>query len=387
MFKTNKKIISAIFILTLLIIFFLKYLSQEKVQVKTAKVTLRDVSQNVSYSGSIESAKRVKISSEIAGRVSAVFFEELDDVAEGEVLVKLEDAEIKAQLNQVKEAIHQAEINLVNIKKNLSRVKELFKKGFASKEQLENAQQAFDVAEALVRQNQSNYEVIRARLKQTSIRAPISGTIISKNVTVGEIVAGPLAGGNLSVPTAIAEIADLSDLEVHVDVDEVDIGKIKVNQQTNISVDAFPNRTFKGFVKEIALMTSSRREMGITYRVKVQIKNPDKILKLGMTTNVDFVVKSKNQILSIPKTAILAKEGKQFVFAVNNQKVNNREIVTGIEGEEFIEVTSGLQLGERVVIGIKNKTSERGVGLPFGQEIIQDDLLRLKDGQSVHILP
>jgi len=387
MLKINKKIISVIFIFMLLILFFLKYLLQEKVQVKTAKATLRDITQNVSYSGSIESPNRVRIGSEIAGRVSAVFFEELDDVTEGEVLVKLEDAEIKAQLNQTKEAVNQAEINLFNVKKSLNRVKELFKKGFASKEQLDSAQQAFDVGEALVKQNQSNYEVIRARLEHTSIRAPISGTIISKNVTVGEIVAGPLAGGNLAVPTAIAEIADLSDLEVHVDVDEVDIGKIKVNQEANISVDAFPDKTFKAIVKGIALMTSSRREMGITYRVKVQIENPEKILKLGMTTNVDFMIRSRTQVLSVPKSAILAQGGKQFVFTINKQKVNSREIVTGIEGEEFMEVTSGLQLGERVVIGMKTKTSEGGGGLPFGQEIIPDDILKLEDGQSVVIIP
>jgi len=385
--KINKKIISVVFILMLLAVFFSKYLFQEKVRVKTAEASLRDITQSISYSGSIVSRTRVRIGSEIPGRVSAVFFEELDDVTEGQVLVKLEDAENKAQLNQAKEALNQAEINLVNGGRNLNRVKELYKKGFASKEQLDSAQQAFDVAEALVKQSQSNYEVIRARLGHTSIRAPISGTIISKSVTVGEIVVGPLAGGSLTVPTAMAEIADLSDLEIHVDVDEVDIGKVKVGQEATISIDAFPGKTFKGVVKEIALMTSGRREIGITYRVKVHIKNPEKILKLGMTANVDFLIRSKQQVLSVPKSAVLAQGGKQFVFIINDQKVNRREIVTGIEGEEFMGVASGLQRGERVVVGIKTETGEGGGGLPFGQEIIPDDILKLKNGQSVVIIP
>lgn len=384
--KISKKIIGIVIILMFLGIFFLKYLLQEKVQVKTAEAALRDITQSVSYSGSIESPNRVKIGSEIAGRVSTVFFEELDDVSEGQVLVKLEDAEIKAQLNQVKEVLNQAEINLINVEKSLSRIKKLFKKGFASREQLDSAQQAFDVGKTLVKQNQSNYQVIRTRLEYTYIRAPIRGTIISKNVTIGEIVAGPLAGGNLAVPTAMAEIADLSSLEVHVDVDEIDIGKMKVGQKVAISVDAFPDKRFKGMVKEIALMTSGRREIGITYRVKVHIKNPEKILKLGMTANVDFVIRSKKQVLSVPKNAVLAQGGKQFVFIINDRKVNRREIVTGIEGEEFIGVTSGLQPGERVVVGIKTKTSEDGGGLPFGQEVIPDDILKLKNGQTVVII-
>ena len=387
MLKINKKIISIVFILVLLAVFLLKYLVQEKVQVKTAEATLRDITQSISYSGSVESPNRVRIGSKIAGRVSAVFFEELDDVTEGQVLVKLEDAEIKAQLNQAHEALNQTEINLVNVKKNLNRVKELFKKGFASKEQLDSAQQAFDVGKALVKQNQSNYEVIRARLEYTCIRVPISGTIISKNVTVGEIVAGPLATGNLAVPTAIAEVADLSSLEVHVDIDELDIGKVKVGQEVTISVDAFPGKMFKGVVKEIALMTSGRREIGITYRVKVHIENPEKILKLGMTASVDFVMRSEKQVLSVPKSAILAQGGKQFVFTINNQKLDRREVVTGIEGEEFMGVTSGLLSGERVIIGIKTETGEGGVGLPFGQEFIPDDILKLENGQSVVIKP
>lgn len=381
----NKKIVTIVTILTLLSIVFLKYLLQEGVNVKTAEVALKDITQSVSYSGSIESRNRVRIGSEIAGRVSAVLFEELDDVTEDQVLVKLEDAEIKAQLNQAKEALNQAEINLANVKKNLSRVKELFRKGFASKEQLDSAQQAFDVGKALVKQNQSNYEVMRTRLEYTCVSAPISGTIISKNVTVGEIVAGPLTGGSLAVPTAIAEIADLSNLEVHVNVDEIDVGKIKVGQKTTISVDAFPDKTFKGVVKEIALMTFSRREIGITYRVKVHIENPEKILKLGMTANVDFVIKSKQQVLSVPKSAILAQGGKQFVFTIKDQKLERKEIITGIEGEEFMEVTSGLQPGDKVVVGIR--TEAGGGGLYFGQDTIPDDILKLKDGQSVVIIP
>ena len=385
--RINKKIMIVVFILALLSLFFLKYLSKEKVQVKMAEATLRDITQSVSYSGSIESRNRVRIGSEITGRVSAVFFKELDDGGEGQVLVKLEDSEIKAQLNRAKEALNQAEINLVNAKRNLGRVEELFKKGFVSEEQLDSAQQAFDLGKALVKQNRSNYEVIDARLKYTTIKSPISGTVISKNVTAGEIVAGPLGGGNLTMPTAIAEIAKLCELEVHVDVDEVDIGKIKVGQEATVSVDAFPSKTLKGVVKEVALMTSSRREIGITYRVRVHIDNPEKILKLGMTANVDFVIRSRKQVLSVPRSSVLAQVGKNFVLTVSDNIVDKIEIVTGIEGEDFMEVASGLHPGDMVVVGIKTETVEGGGGLHFGQDTTLDGILKLENGQSVVIVP
>ena len=386
--KMNKKIISVSCIFILLALFSLRFLPQEKVQVRATEVTIRDITQSVSYSGSIESRTRVRISSKVAGRVSAVFFEELDEVAKGQVLVKLEDDEIKAKRNQLKEALNQAKINRKNAKKNLHRINELFKKGFASKEQLDNAQQAYDVATALVKQNQSSYEVAHARLEQTSIRAPISGTSVSKNVTVGEIVAGPLSGGgNVAFPTAIAEIADLGNLEVHAGIDELDIGKIEVGQEVSISVDAFPDKTFKGTVKEIALMTSGRREMGITYRVKSNMESPEKLLKLGMTANVDFVIRSEKQVPSVPQKSIFTQGDKRFVFAVNDQEIYRKEIMTGIEGEEFVEVTSGLQPGEKIVIGVKTEVGEDLEERPFGRESTPDDNLGLENGQSVVVIP
>jgi len=297
-------------------------------------------------------------------------------VHKGQTLVKLENGEIKAQRNRAKEVINQAEINLANAEKNLSRMEELFKRGFASKEQLDSAQQAFDVSKAMLEQNRSNYKGTNVRLGYSTILAPVSGTIISKNVTVGEIIAGPLG-----------EIADLNDLEVYVDVDEVDIGKVKVGQEAIISVDAFPDKVFRGVVKKIALMTSSRREVGITYRVKAHIENPEKILKLGMTANVDFIMMSRKQVLTVPNGAVLAQEGRNFVFTISDNIVDKKEIITGIEGEEFFEVASGLQPGEMVVVGVKTETVDGGGGLRFGQGSTPDAILKLENGQSVVVVP
>ncbi len=251
---------------------------------------------------------------------------------------------------------------------------------------METAQQAYDVGKVLIKQNQANHAFMHAQLEQTSINAPISGTIVSKNVTVGEIVAGPLGGGSFSVPTPMAEIADLTDLEVHADIDEVDISKVFVGQEAVITVDAYPEITFKGVVREIASVTMSRRDVGITYRVKVHITNPEKILKLGMTANLDFLLENREQILTVPKSAVLVQGDQQFVFKVRNQKVFKGVVETGMEGEEFIEITSGLQPGENVIVAVKTGSEDDGL-LPFGdQGIIPDDLLKLEDGQSVIVM-
>ena len=390
MVKINKMfIVLVLFIIVLAALFYLNYLPDETVKVKTAEASLGEITQSISYAGSIDSPRRVKVGSEIAGRVAAVLFDELDEVRAGQVLIKLEDDELKAQLSQAQEALNQAQINLVTIEKNLTRVKELFKKGFASTEQLETAQQAYDVGRALIKQNQANHAFIRARLGATTITAPLSGTIVSKNVTVGEIVAGALGGGNFSVPTPIAEIADLSNLEVYADVDEVDISKVHLEQEALITVDAYPSKTFKGVVREIASATVGRRDVGITYRVKVHITTPDKILKLGMTANLDFLLENSGQILTVPKSAVLVQGDEQIVLIIKDQQVFKRAVEIGMEGEEFIEITSGLQPGEQIITAIITDATEAAGGLPFGnQGIIPDDILsQLEDGQTVVIVP
>ena len=386
MVKARKLLIITICIALLIALASWKFLFPEKLTVKTAEAALRDLSQTISYAGAIDSTLRVKIGSEMAGRVAAVHFNELDEVREGQVLIKLEDAEVTAQLNQAQEALNQAQINLVNVESNLSRVRELFKKGFASQEQLEASQQGVDVGRAMVKQNRANYELATARLNNSTITAPASGTIVSKNVAVGEIVAGPLGGATFSAPTFMAEIADLGDLEVIVDVDEVDIGKIQVGQQAAISVDAFPEKYYQGVVKEIAFMTSSRREVGITYRVKARITNPDRALKLGMTANLDFLLGKKEQVLTVPKSAVITEGDTQFVFTVNEGTLSRKTIATGIEGDEFTAVASGLQQGERVVIGVKTESGGDEEWSFFGQGTIPDDILNLEDGQKVNVI-
>jgi len=390
MVKINKMfIVLVLFIIVLAALFYLNYLPDETVKVKTAEASLGEITQSISYAGSIDSPRRVKVGSEIAGRVAAVLFDELDEVHAGQVLIKLEDDELKAQLSQAQEGLNQAQINLVTIEKNLTRAKELFKKGFASTEQLETAQQAYDVGRAMIKQSQANHAFIRARLGATTITAPLSGTIVSKNVTVGEIVAGALGGGTFSVPTPIAEIADLSNLEVYADVDEVDISKVHLDQEALITVDAYPSKTFKGVVREIASATVGRRDVGITYRVKVHITNPDKILKLGMTANLDFLLENSGQILTVPKSAVLVQGDEQIVLIIKDQQVFKRTVEIGMEGEEFIEITAGLQPGEQIITAIITDATEAAGGLPFGnQGIIPDDILsQLEDGQTVVIVP
>jgi multidrug efflux pump subunit AcrA (membrane-fusion protein) len=125
--------------------------------------------------------------------------------------------------------------------------------------------------------------------------------------------------------------------------------------------------------------------MGISYRVRVGIQNPESILKLGMTANVDFITRSKPKVLTVPKGSIIAQRDKKVVFTVNEGKVRRKEVTLGIEGEEFVEVTSGVSPGERVIVEIITEGGENGGGKQIDQFASSEDS-NLKDGQSVTVI-
>ena len=354
MMTKNKKIVITgitILILLLLIIIAKRAFYKGEVTVKLAKATIREIRQTVSSSGSIDAKEKVQVAFEMAGRVKAVYFKEQEKVVKGQVLARLVNDEITAQLDQAKAGVLQAEISRKNIEKNLKRAQELYKKGFLSLEGMETVQTEYDMGGELLAQRKASYEAVQARLNSSVITAPITGTVIRKFIKEGEIVAGPLSASRISEPVPIAEIADLTVMEVATDIDETEVANIRQGQDTLVKVDAYPERVLQGKVREIALVTSEKREAGRNYRVKVSLNSTPGWLRLGMTTTVDFIIQEKKGILCVSAEAVLQKDNHSIVFLVKDGRLVEKEVKTGIGDEEYVEIISGLSPGEEVVIG------------------------------------
>lgn len=363
----NKKYIiisisSALFI-SLATFFIIQAVKNNVVEVKTAKVVLQDIKKIISYSGSIEAESRVRVSSKIKGRIAELKVNELDQIKNGEIIARLDDSEINARLNQAKAGLIQAKADLANATILLRRIRDLFDKGIASQQELDDVQMLYDIKNAQVIQQNSLIEAIQAELEDTIIAAPISGTIIKKYVEEGELV------GFLSIgPSPIVEIARLDSFEVHTRVDETDIGNIKVGMQAEVSVDAYPDLVFNGEVKEIALLSMEKKEAGINYVVKVKIDNKDNIpLRLGMTANADFITAYKKDVATVPVWSVIQRDDEEYVFVVNDSRLHKRAVKTGINNEEFIEIISGVEVGQLVV---KSSAKELNEGLKA--KIIED---------------
>jgi HlyD family secretion protein len=326
------------------------------VTVRVTKAIVKDLRQTISSSGTIETKEKVQVAFETAGRVKAVYFKEQDKVKKGQVLARLVDDEITAQLEQAKASVMQAEINLRNMEKHLKRAQELYKKGFISLEGMETAQVEYDTASELLAQRKASYEGVKARSNSSIITAPISGTVIRKFIKEGEIVAGPLSASRISEPIPIAEIADLDEMEVSTDIDETEIKNIHEGQQTLIKIDAYPDKVLKGTVRGVALASSSeRREAGRNYRVNVALMTSPDWLRLGMTSTVDFIVQEKKGVLCVPADIVLQRENHSVVLISTEGRIKEQEVKTGMGDDEYVEITQGLKEGEEVITGDLSK--------------------------------
>jgi HlyD family secretion protein len=372
--------------------------------------------------GYIVAHHTIEVSSKVVGRVAWVGIEKGDRVKEGQVLVRLEDGEYKAQLEQAKAnlavaaahlrelengsrpqevdaaraAVEQAEADFKNSDLTLKRTKELAHEDVTSQSQLDNAQAQYDMANAKLESARKNYELVkigprieqvdyaRAQVAQsraavdyaqtmldaTLIRAPVSGVVLERSIEKGEMVSTMNLGGTGGgVKASVASLADLKDLQVELDINQNDFPRITAHQDCNVTADAYPDRVYKGVVDEIAPEANRQKA---TIQVKVKVLHPDEYLRPEMNGHVSFLAPTtlrpaSGEALSIPRSALFQRDGKSAVFALEGSHVQLREIRLGKDLGDQVEVVEGLGPNDRVVVrGLEGLTSGQRVKVKGG---------------------
>lgn len=294
-----KKIIIFILIIVIAIgfFFFIKAKKKNNLDIKIVKVKYGNLVETVSNSGTLRSNKEVKLTTTIPGKINEIMVSENQKVNKGMILLKLD-------------TFDQAE-------KDYNRMKYLGEKEFVSLQQIELAKKQYE---------------------NTFITAPFSGTIVKKFFEQEEMANGP-----------VFLIADLDDMIIETNIDETEIGKVKIEQSAEVIIDAYKDIENSGKVQFIAKTSLENKEKGITYQVKIRLDPTNIILRLGMTADVNIKVMDKKNVLIIPYTAISEEKEKFFVFVVENNKLKKRFIKTGIENYEYTEIISGLKENEVIV--------------------------------------
>ncbi len=232
------------------------------------------------YSGTIE-ATQAKLSFQVPGRVNVVNFREGEIVKKDEIIAELDRAELEARYAQASALVKSASDTLVNARKNYERFEELFKKGVVSEKERDNLKLNYEIAQAKLAEAQSLLKQASVYLDYTRMKSPMDGIITSRNIEPGETV---------SAGREVITVSNLSTVELKIFVEETQIGKIRPNQQVDVTVDTFPGKVYQGRVSFISpdgeftpkVIQTKKERVKLVYLVKVTIENPNFELKTGM---------------------------------------------------------------------------------------------------------
>jgi HlyD family secretion protein len=276
----------------------IKRRSNSSVQYTFAPVERGDIENTISSTGTLNAKGTVEVGTQVSGTIDKIYVDFNDKVRKGQVLAVLDTTTLAA-------SVRDAEANLLKAQAqhDLSLTKyedaqELYQSNLISEVDFKTAKTDYEVAHAALLSAQANYERARVNFKYAVIRSPIDGTIINRNIEPGQTVAA-----SFSTPTLFVITKDLSQMEIHAYVDESDIGQIKKGQAVRFTVDAYPDETFNGTVRQIRLQPETVQNV-VNYTVVVDATNDKELMLPGMTATVDFIVEQRQHVLLISNAAL-----------------------------------------------------------------------------------
>ena len=342
----KKKVIWGAILAVLVAAVFLAFRSRGSAgpKYRTAKVDRGDVTQTVTATGALSAVTTVKVGSQVSGIVATLHADFNTQVKKGQLLAELDPTPFKAKVDQSQGVLDKAKVDQRNAEINLRREKALGKEGLAPQADLDQAQANYDGAVAAVEQAEAALKQAKTDLDYTKIVAPIDGTVVDREYDVGQTVAA-----SFQAPMLFQIAQDLTKMQVSADVSESDIGGVKVGQPVRFSVDAFPDRVFRGTVSQIRLFATVNQNV-VTYPVIIAVDNPDLDLKPTMTANVSIDVATIPGTLRVPNAALRWRpEGVSASTAPSAQKEAQRP--SGEKGSvaaaRQLAATSGAGKGAR----------------------------------------
>lgn len=345
------------------------------VQLKTEKIGRATISNTVTATGTLEANITVEIGTQVSGRIDQIYVDNNSIVKKNQLIARLDTQALSSTLAQSKASYDQAQAEYEYQKANYERYNQLIEKKLIAQKDFDEVNFSYKSSIASLKSARASYDKNRTNLEYAYIYSPIDGIVLERAVEEGETVAA-----SFSTPTLFTIANDLTQMEIEANVDEADIGKLRVGQRVEFTVDAFPGKTFNGEIREIRLLAVEESNV-ITYTVVINAPNPEKILMPGMTANVVFYVTEKKDIVVVPNRALEFTPGitvlQAYQEANPEAKVSMpnpaekamsgpektvwikvpgaifpRTVVAGETDEIHYEVISGIQEGEEVIISM-----------------------------------
>lgn len=384
---------------------------------KTAKLEKGTIVSTVSATGNLSAVTTIQVGTQVSGTIQKLYVDYNSRVKKGETIAEIDPSLFNASVEQsqgnflVAEAnLLKAKVNLADAERTLQRNRKLLADGIISQGDFDISETAWQAAKASVKaaegsvaQTSGALSQARTNLRYSIIRSPVDGIVISRAIDVGQTVAA-----SFQTPTLFTIAQDLTKMQIEVSVDEADISRIKIGQQANFSVDAYPEQKFDGKVVQIRSAPIVTQNV-VTYVVVVNVDNSEMKLKPGMTANVSIVVAKKDDVIKIPPAALRFKpkggdekpavakgdsgstaapkgkdrldnggkpgerkgSGGQIVYTLKEGKPAPLSVKTGIASSNSMELVEGdLKEGDEVIVeqsggDAKKKSSSSPMGRPF----------------------
>lgn len=334
---------------------------EEKITFDTAAVAPANIMNSITATGTIEPVTSVTVGTQVSGIVSKLFVDYNSVVKKGQVIAELDKTNLMSQLNTAKTQLATAQSQLNYQTANYKRYKTLFEKGLVAADDFDNAKLSYTQAKEQVVSAKEEVQRAQTNLGYATITSPIDGVVLSKSVEEGQTVAA-----SFSTPELFTIAQDLTNMQVVADVDEADIGDVKEGERVTFTVDAYPDDTFKGEVKQVRQEATTTNNV-VTYEVVISAPNADLKLKPGLTANVTIYTAERKGVLSVPSKALRFIPQKETVGKMKIVDVANaKNKVWTIEGNSIVahkvnigmtdgtntQIVGGIAEGTKVVTGL-----------------------------------
>ena len=334
---------------------------EEDINFKEEKVALKTLQNSVTATGTIEAVTSVTVGTQVSGIVNKLYVDYNSQVKKGQVIAELDKTNLLSELNTAKANLASAQSSLNYQAANMERYKTLYKKGLVSADEYENALLTYRQAKEQVASSRENVQRAQTNLGYATITSPIDGTVISKSVEEGQTVAA-----SFNTPELFTIAKDLTNMQVVANVDEADIGGVKEGDRVTFTVDAYPDDTFEGTVKQVRLEATTTNNV-VTYEVVISAPNADLKLKPGLTANVTIYTQERSGVLAVANKAlrftptketvgknmkIVDCKGKNKVWTLNGNTLTAHPVTIGQSDGINTEITKGLKQGDKIVTEI-----------------------------------
>lgn len=380
-----KKIIAGILVLALLSAgaFFLLRNKESDIKYKTEKVLRGDIIETVTASGTVNAVTTVLVGTQVSGTIKNIYADFNSSVKSGQLIAQIDPSTFEAQVEQAhanlmaaKANLEKAEVALADTRRTMARNEALFSKNLIARSDLdtavtnyETAKAQINAAKAQVAQTGAALKIAETNLRYTKILSPVDGTVVSRSVDVGQTVAA-----SFQTPTLFTIAQDLTKMQIDTNVDEADIGRIRVGQDAEFSVDAYLDSVFKGKVSQVRNAPVTIQNV-VTYDVVIKVDNPVEtnsnapLLKPGMTANVSIVLSIKKNVLKLSNTALRfspdandkgrGQQKGRGAWIIENKIPKRIPVAVGISDGNYSELLSGeIKEGQEVIIEATPNTKE-----------------------------